>query len=80
MLDIADCDKLNDGTLLDAIQGWLWCLSSVKEGSIVECDLTLTNNSPYFHIYNWDYNHDVRKFNKCFEDYVNTCFEGPDKV
>ena len=23
MMDIADCDKLIDGTLIDAIQGWL---------------------------------------------------------
>lgn len=55
-------------------------MSAIKEGSIVECGLSLTLSAPYFFIHPWEYKHDVYKFNRCFEDYVKTCMEGPDKV
>ena len=80
MMDIADADKLVDGTLVDAVNGWLWCMSSIVQGNIFEWGLNLAISEPYLRLDKKRKSSDVIEFAEILESYVKTVVEAPSSI
>lgn len=77
MCDIANTDSLQGGVFQDAVQAWLWAVSSSCDGQISKCNLSIEEAKPYI---SWELGNsyvDCWYFQEKFKEYITTCMEAP---